>query len=332
MNITYLIGNGFDLQLGYKTKYTDFNKYYIDKYPEDLLAKEIKTRFKDWADLEYALGEFCKKYKGDEGEFIQSKNNMDNALGEYMMQEMKRRLVFESGAATEFRDKIVKVDETLPIKEGSRYRNTTGGASEVIQYQFVTYNYTDSLDAILEFTRKQLRPFNTHKCKDTIYEDRLIGPVHVHGTMTSDLILGVNDRDQVSVTKDVSEDLALAMVKPEINDNLGNDNNETTEAIIDQSKYIIVFGMSVGYTDIKWWKYIYNWLKKDASNRLILCEYISGGRVASGGQTAQRKSKKKRDFFEKVGADQAEYEKYRDQIIVVINSPTFTFKKIHLSR
>ena len=31
MNIAYLIGNGFDLNLGLKTKYMDFYKYYLEQ-------------------------------------------------------------------------------------------------------------------------------------------------------------------------------------------------------------------------------------------------------------------------------------------------------------
>ena len=45
MRITFLIGNGFDLNLGLKTRYTDFSPYYCDM-PSPL-----------WADFEKALGE-----------------------------------------------------------------------------------------------------------------------------------------------------------------------------------------------------------------------------------------------------------------------------------
>ncbi len=41
MNITFLIGNGFDLNLGLKTRYTDFYKYYMEHNPNNLISKSI---------------------------------------------------------------------------------------------------------------------------------------------------------------------------------------------------------------------------------------------------------------------------------------------------
>ena len=40
MNITYLVGNGFDLNLGLQTKYTDFIKVYKNQVMSD---KKLKT-------------------------------------------------------------------------------------------------------------------------------------------------------------------------------------------------------------------------------------------------------------------------------------------------
>lgn len=45
MNITFLIGNGFDLNLKLNTRYSDFYKYYIKNDPKDLLSKSIKEDF-----------------------------------------------------------------------------------------------------------------------------------------------------------------------------------------------------------------------------------------------------------------------------------------------
>ena len=44
MNILYLIGNGFDLAQGLKTKYTDFYPYYIDRTVCNPAVKKILER------------------------------------------------------------------------------------------------------------------------------------------------------------------------------------------------------------------------------------------------------------------------------------------------
>ena len=52
MNITFMIGNGFDLNLNLKTGYKDFYKYYIENTKEDIISKSIKNNYELWADLE----------------------------------------------------------------------------------------------------------------------------------------------------------------------------------------------------------------------------------------------------------------------------------------
>lgn len=65
MEVTFLIGNGFDLNLGLCTKYTDFYPHYIDdsRFDSDDPAvrsfKQLLRRGGDydrWADFEAALG------------------------------------------------------------------------------------------------------------------------------------------------------------------------------------------------------------------------------------------------------------------------------------
>lgn len=44
MNILYLIGNGFDLAQGLKTKYTDFYPYYIGRTVYNPAVKKMLER------------------------------------------------------------------------------------------------------------------------------------------------------------------------------------------------------------------------------------------------------------------------------------------------
>ena len=43
MNIVYLIGNGFDINLGLNTRYCDFYKYYLESQQSDNSNPHIKT-------------------------------------------------------------------------------------------------------------------------------------------------------------------------------------------------------------------------------------------------------------------------------------------------
>ena len=63
--ITFLIGNGFDLQVGLKTRYIDFYKIYCDiknndsdlitKFKKQILQDEAQG-WKNWSDFEFGMG------------------------------------------------------------------------------------------------------------------------------------------------------------------------------------------------------------------------------------------------------------------------------------
>ena len=337
MNITFFIGNGFDINLGYATKYSDFYPYYFDymkkNHSDDLLYKEIKKDKENWSDLEMGLGDFHKNiYDGDDAAFIECKNRMDSVLSSYLQAEAKRNVVFTGDAAQEFQNRIVHIDQFLPESDALEYRRATESVADTIHYCFISFNYTHSLDEIIQYTRKNVKQFATHRGGGSIYTDDIVDPIHIHGRTSGEMILGVNDVTQMSKDENVSDELRLAMVKPEINDSLGNRNNAKVQKFIDESKYIVVYGMSLGLTDLKWWKSIFEWLKKDLSRKLVIFHRSKEGTVPSGGETAQRKYNERKKFFAKVGANQEEFEKHRRQVIVQINSPVFDFKKIQAEK
>lgn len=53
MNITFFIGNGFDINLGLNTTYSSFYPYFIDKARENnMIRKWLEEDKMNWADLE----------------------------------------------------------------------------------------------------------------------------------------------------------------------------------------------------------------------------------------------------------------------------------------
>lgn len=43
--ITFFIGNGFDINVGLPTRYSQFYEYYKAQYPKDMIANEIETNY-----------------------------------------------------------------------------------------------------------------------------------------------------------------------------------------------------------------------------------------------------------------------------------------------
>lgn len=98
MNITFMIGNGFDINLGLDTKYTDFIKVYRSIQPRD---NKIIRRFKEeiieqnlplWANAEMAFGKQTSFISEDftVEDYCNCHSHFCTALAEYLKGEQKR--------------------------------------------------------------------------------------------------------------------------------------------------------------------------------------------------------------------------------------------------
>ena len=66
MNITFLIGNGFDRNLGLNTTYSDFTKHYKSIETNNETIKQFRKDIDDdkelWFDAEIAMGKYTEKF------------------------------------------------------------------------------------------------------------------------------------------------------------------------------------------------------------------------------------------------------------------------------
>lgn len=322
VRITFLIGNGFDLNVGLNTRYADFYKYYIDKNNDDLLAKEIKENINDWADLELALGKYTEKVKNKE-EFWKSEKILENCLVDFLEEQMnriniknerkRRDIAFKIGnSLTNFYEDF---QETLKlhIKKILKENKEHG-----IEYAFITFNYTDALDQCLEAVKKQ---FIIEFCPD-INETSL----HIHGTtMSGKIVLGVNDESQI-INKEFRNNSSdrQRFVKKEIIEYYGNENQEKAHAIIDNSSIVCIFGMSIGATDKAWWKYIAKWLQNDKDRRLLIFARDDEAQKIEKYTNECEKDTKSR--FKNHGELSDVWKQIENQIYVKVNSDIFNFK------
>ena len=79
MNITFLIGNGFDLNLGLNTRYSDFYPYFIEKSTENNMIRTwLEADELLWADLEEQLGKKLENVKeSEQDKFYEDKAELD---------------------------------------------------------------------------------------------------------------------------------------------------------------------------------------------------------------------------------------------------------------
>lgn len=277
MLITFFIGNGFDLNNEMKTKFTDFydhikstrSKDYIEKNFIYTAAEEDRDK---WSYFELQLGKLTFEHNN------KTKNKLLNDIDDFRddfidyMTNQNRLFSFDK----------IKAKQTL-IKTLTQYRNHLNEEEREdianiynrlpsdIMFNFINFNYTDTLEQVVNLFEKGT-PFSKITMNNMLYGGYLREVIPIHKQLQTGMFLGVNDETQLN-SKIFSEIERRSLIKPLSNEGFRDNTNKNVENLIDKSHIVIIYGMSLGETDKKWWIYLGKWLKKDSNNRLIIYIY-----------------------------------------------------------
>ena len=265
MRITFLIGNGFDLRVGMKTRFTDMYEGYIEQPSvsdsirkfKDMLRKDAPT-YKTWNDFEMAMAKKAKEFL-DEGDFVSCLRDFKLYMAAYLKNEQEK---FEQRKRVSIDARILCIKETTSSIEEFYKGLRPNVVNELLRisqrgpivYSFVSFNYTKILDNMLEYTMGDV--------------------IHIHGTLGEDIVLGVDNMGQVvDLPYKTSKRFERAFIKPEFNKNYDYSRLEKVKNIIDSSDLICVYGMSLGNSDLSWVKRLKEWLLSDRNNHLVYFSY-----------------------------------------------------------
>lgn len=327
MKVTYILGNGFDLNFGLKSSYHDFYKYYVQQDCEsdavDSLKKRLRTYLNEgnenneeninWSDLELALGKYTTEVESV-AEYILLLRDINKHLNTYLTLQNK---LFnpEEGLL----ESIVK-DFMVPVRYlyGDGREFIEQDWSEWIQnghepeYNVLTFNYTLIAEQIIGLSEKK-KEFDV---------------LHIHGVL-GNAILGLNSVSQIHNTKfQDSSDLVNRMVKPIVN---SEDRGLTRQRINDEimsSNYIVVFGASLGPTDEEWGRKIGEALQSDDTYLL----YFTFDDVADTSTSTERcviSKKYKQELKNKLGLSEDIFEDVQSKIFIGCNTELFKGYKVN---
>lgn len=279
MNITYMVGNGFDIACGLKTRYTDFIKTYVASPSENSCIEEFKKIIEQdlctWADAEFAFCKLTQKITKPE-QFKECFNDFLDCMATY----------FSEQEATAKADKKKKSDSRKMIKGITDFQAYLSDESketicecladcDCVNYNlnFLIYSYTN----VFERNLKQCR-IAEHKVIELKTKDKNTchcvnkSVLYAHGSLTKQpLIFGVNDVDQIEyLVHRTNRTIIRTLVKPTENEETHRITFERCKNAINKSDIIVVFGMSLGQTDSLWWKNILEWLAENAKANLII--------------------------------------------------------------
>lgn len=282
MNITFMIGNGFDVGLGMKTGFKDFFPVYLaqsEKKPQEIkrLAKEIKNDFQTWSDFELQMGQYTALFgSGEIGKIIQQFRDFQTEFMKYLKEKQKE---------LSFQDKTAIAELMLSALKGfyttTNLQNRSSETIEKIfraravekrQFHFISFNYTCALENCLDTIPDRL--VEIRKVGKSTIKDVVGKIIHVHGTERNVPIMGVGDSYQIANKELASNERFLRyFVKPKINAAHRTNQDVETSTLISNSTIICVYGMSLGATDKNWWNEVLLWLKENSERQLVIFDY-----------------------------------------------------------
>lgn len=337
MNITFFIGNGFDINLGLNTAYSSFYPYFIDKARENnMIRKWLEEDKLNWADLEKKLGEKLGEVSEDTlKQFYDDKEELDRLLIEYLEKEQKRYCFDdEESIIEEFNRSMLEFYAGMSVKDINSIEETLKmHKNEEFTYSYIDFNYTNILDKIIELYGDEKRIIGSHQGIHATRNNSIGSVLHIHGTVDEEMILGVNDESQIinDFLKE-KEDFKDIFIKERMNEELGQGKIEVATNMIERSSIICVFGMSIGDTDKMWWEKLIDWLWKNSNNKLIIFSKVDEAVLEKKLPITiiPSNKEKRRELFDKGKGEWSDghYEGFAPRILISNNANIFSLPKV----
>lgn len=343
MHVLWIVGNGFDLNLGLETSYKSFREevYFkedrfkadrekLQKLGENLGGKGASS-FESgdplWSDLEVLLGKSTIMFNGEDiEEFHGIFERMQEALRNYLISEQDRfkelpdrdKLIEEFwGSVSNFEDRMLALDKNQ--------LGTIQHRNENVHYHFVSLNYTSCFDEMLKEASRIHRPF----ARNGNYIRDISDVLHIHGTLDEygAIVFGVSDPDQIANPEFAENDEFTELwVKGKKSVLYRNDKNLQLIKLIKEAKYVVVFGASMGLTDLYIWRMIGEHVARTEDARFVLFERS----IELPGVIWARKTQRSRietlakvaDLF---GWDDQEINEARDRLLFLPSKMIFRF-------
>lgn len=336
MHVLWIIGNGFDCNLGLKTSYKDFCEEVYFKEARFAADRAKLSRLRDgsfndeslmWSDLETLLGKSTVLFENAEAdEFHNLFERMSIALRAYLIDQQdsffdtfqQRKLI------DEFWDSIVGFESRLPELDKDQL-GTIRNKSEGIQYDFVSLNYTSCFDEMLKEAKKAHNPFD----RRGNYSSSASTVLHIHGTLGDGgaIAFGVSDQSQIANPAFAEdEEFSEIWVKRKRNEFYRNKRTQRLMTLIGQAQIICAFGVSMGDTDSYIWKAIGNRIAGLGAARFVLFDF----KAEPPGSLLCRKAQKARNAAvanvgKQFGWDEQKVSTLKDRLLILPSSTIFRF-------
>jgi len=334
MNILFMIGNGFDLNVGLKTQFMQFLPIYLDIPNDDERIKQFKNDINldldTWADFEREIGKYARKYN------LKNYNDYFFCLDDFsdqLLEHFKNQVAlikYEEHAQNiieVFKESINNFKQSLLEESqqiiGDIYSSTSKSAHT---YSFITFNYTNVLDECLAIliNENKTKPLAQRSIPGGAVTDKIGSIIHIHGTLEKAVIIGVDNPSQID-NAELSENKQFSkrIIKQDINNALRNRKEYLGSGLIEKSNIICIFGMSLGETDTSWWKRLGVWLSSNKSNQLVIFIYERNLKESRPNQMIDVYDNYRNRFFDLAEIADSNREALEQRIHIGLNTRVF---------
>ncbi len=306
MNVTFLIGNGFDRNLGLSTTYAKFVKEYKTLNPPTKIIKEFRNYIKGneelWSSAEVALGQYTAQLESGRGAaFSECHTDICEELAKYLKKQQKRiDYDISPEKAQNALASLNNIVQPFPTQEASTLHAVFDKhKNENTVFNFINFNYTNTLDNLLKIAKKNPDILGSHQYLNKRLKHTLGNICSVHGTVEGEMVFGVNDESQIannSVFECEDGDLyKKLLIKQQANATYLENTDEKALKILNNSHLIYIYGMSIGETDKLWWNRICTWLNGSSDRHVILNKFSmpEKGVLPAKYQIAERMARRK---------------------------------------
>ncbi|MCQ2394393.1 MAG: bacteriophage abortive infection AbiH family protein [Kiritimatiellae bacterium] len=283
MNIVYLIGNGFDIGLGLKTSYRDFIDAYMKKKCDNENVAWMKEQMagnpQQWSDAEIAFGKlnFSERGKSPVKVYNDCYDDFADAFIDHLMGENDRFAIpIEKRAevSEEFLKCALNLGKHMTEGCATAYNEKLKSQSELNLY-FLTFNYTDSLEKILDVEKFGSQDRKLNVFGDDSQKVVVKAVCHVHGQLDGDYVFGIDSPSQITDEKVRSHcERNGGMIKATSEEKLGLTNRKRGISILNKADIIIPFGLSFGESDHSWWVKLHS-RSFSTGVQMILCPFTT---------------------------------------------------------
>lgn len=345
MNALWIIGNGFDLNVGLRTGYRHFldDVYLKDGDHSERRERLIELVEEDprltsgtcWSDLEGLLAHVTSKCPDQisERDFSEIFQEMQRLFVKKVVEEQGRLVSpLPEEAVTEFWNTIVRVtDRMRPIDR--RNLPCSKDARENIAWEFISLNYTDVFDSFLREAVKSKGPEFKRSSSGHAYADSVGKPVfHPHGNASGDpdrmeIIFGASSPEQFGADDPAGFELLQELwIKPYKNREIyGNENTERLADRMSKARVFLLYGVSLGDSD----RYIWEMIGKRMAEATVWTVIFEHELPPSGSQDSMRYLDRRREarekFLDVAGIDDESREDVQSRIVVVPSGEYFRF-------